>query len=257
MACFVPFNTTNMEISLLVFRPTVVEVDDVVEGLKHFSLCTEGLGCLHSAILRSIHGNMIIWYGAWMKRSDENKDSLSAAFSSMLTNVSSMAILIDQSFFEAYAGESREGCQAAKIFTGDIVSLNSTTLSTDDMNKNYFSYACLAIFRTRFLKMEGATAGVCLKSQTMSRVVGLFVWKSLHHCYSYILNTDYRETILPYLEGHSLDIKYDIFRVAYVSSNNAADIQFFSSSRLWQNDVEGKGGCPVTQDFERKGQDIK
>ncbi|XP_057510461.1 uncharacterized protein LOC130792886 isoform X2 [Actinidia eriantha] len=76
MGCFVPFNNRNLDLSFYVFRPMVVLVDELVESLKHFSLCTESLGCVHSAVFRSIHGNMIIWYGAWMKRSNENKELL-------------------------------------------------------------------------------------------------------------------------------------------------------------------------------------
>lgn len=147
----------------------------------------------------------------------------------MLTNVLTMAILIDQSFYEASAGESRQGSShVAKFSNGDIISMSSTTLfsNNDTKNEHDFSYACLAIFRTRFLKMEGATAAVCLKSQSNNnnrpRVIGLFIWKSLQYCYSYILNTDYRKTDLPYLEGLSIDVKYDIFRVVFVSENNNA-----------------------------------
>jgi hypothetical protein len=170
----------------------------------------------------------------------------------MLTDVSTMAILIDHSFFEAYAGESRQGNPAAKFFNGDIISMNSTSLSSDEMNENDFSYACLAIFRTRFLKMDGATAGVCLKSQSRPSVIGLCIWKSLQSCYSYILNTDYRKTMLPYLDGLSLDIKYDIFRVVYVSAgNNALNLQFCSSHRMLEYEIENKDGCKVVQDLGR------
>ncbi|CAA3025922.1 Hypothetical predicted protein [Olea europaea subsp. europaea] len=153
-----------------------------------------------------------------MKRSNENKQLINTAMISMLTNVGSMAILIDSSFFDAYAGESKDGSPAAKFFNGDIISLSSATISG---NENTFSYACSAIFKDRFLKMEGATAGICLKSQTMPRIVGLFVWKSLQFCYSYILNSDNRNTILPYFGGIHLDVKYDVFRVVYVSGDNS------------------------------------
>ncbi|KAL2524422.1 Uncharacterized protein Adt_09476 [Abeliophyllum distichum] len=238
MACFVPFNNRNLDISLLVFRPTVVFVDDLVGALKQFSLCTENLGCVHSAIFRSIHGSMIVWYGAWMKRSNENKQLLNATMISMLTNVSSMAILIHSSFFEAYAGEARNGSPAAKFFNGDIISLCSATLSADNLNEHTVSYGCLAIFKDRFLKMEGATAGVCLKSQTLPKIVGLFVWKTLHLYYSYILKSDDRHAILPYFDGLRLDIKYDVFRVVYVSGDNAVNIQFYPHRKIMENEFE-------------------
>ncbi|RVW89914.1 hypothetical protein CK203_036581 [Vitis vinifera] len=80
MPCFVPFSNRNLDISILVFIPMVVVVDDLIDALKLFSSSTESMGCVHSSIFRSIHGNMIIWYGAWMKRSSENKEFLHAAF---------------------------------------------------------------------------------------------------------------------------------------------------------------------------------
>ncbi|GFZ06109.1 geranyl diphosphate synthase 1 [Actinidia rufa] len=68
---------------------------------------------------------LIIWYGAWMKKSNEPKELLKATIITMLENVSTMAMLIDHSFFDAYAGESRDGSLAAKFSTGDIVSMNA------------------------------------------------------------------------------------------------------------------------------------
>ncbi|KAJ0081320.1 hypothetical protein Patl1_11171 [Pistacia atlantica] len=218
MACYLPFNNRNLDISFFVFRPTVVVVEELVEALKHFCICTQTLGCLQTSIFRSIHGNMIIWYGAWTKRSRENKEILTSAILSMLTNLSSMAILIEHSFFDTYAGDSREGSSAAKFCTGDIIFMNITSPSTGDIND--LSYANLALFRDRFLKMEGAISGVCLKCQTIPRVSSLIVWKSLQYCYTWILNSDYRKTIMPYLDRFKLEIRYDIFRVVYACNDH-------------------------------------
>ncbi|KAK2989962.1 hypothetical protein RJ640_004125 [Escallonia rubra] len=250
MACFIPFNNRNLDIIFFVFRPTVVLVDELVEALKQFSLCTESLGCVHSALLRSIHGNMILWYGAWMKRSSENKELLNTDLLSMLANISSMAILIDHSYFEAYAGESRDGSPAAKFSTGDTISMSAAVLPTDDLNQIDLSYAHLALFKSRFLKMDGAAAGVCLKSQITPRVVSLYVWKSLHSCYSWILNSDnnYRKAVLPYVDGLSLDVKYDIFKVVYVSGDSVINFQFYPPHRLLENDVQSTGGSQLVQD---------
>ncbi|XP_030476107.1 uncharacterized protein LOC115693262 [Syzygium oleosum] len=219
MSCFVPFNRRNLDICFFVFRPTLVVVDELVEALKRFSVSTEALGCVQSSIFRSIHGNMIIWYGAWMRKSSDNKESLNATLLSMLTDVSTMAILIEHSFFEPYAGESRDGSLAAKLSTGDIISVDaaeSTACKIGDL-----AYACLAIFKSRFMKIEGVNAGVCMKSQSQPRVACIVVWKSLQFCYSYILKSEYRKAMLPYLERFSLDIKYDIFKVVYVSSEGS------------------------------------
>ncbi|GLU14043.1 hypothetical protein SLE2022_306350 [Rubroshorea leprosula] len=238
MACFVPFDNRNFDISFFVFRPTVVLVDELTESLKHFSLCTESLGCVQNSIFKSIHGNMIIWYGGWMKKSTENKDLLTSTLLSMLADVLSTAVLIEHHFSDAYGGESRDGTSAAKFTTGDIISMNIIEPSSGDLND--LSYANLALFKSRFLKMEGARAGVCLKCLSMPKVACLYVWKSLQFCYSWILNTDYRRTMLPYLDRFSLSIKYDIFWVVYVSCENVPNYHVPTPQQALENRGEAK-----------------
>lgn len=136
-----------------------------------------------------------------------------------------MAILLDHGFFDAYAGESRDGSPAAKFFTGDVVAVSSASLSGKGSAEVSVSYAFLAIFKDQFLKMEGAAAGVCFKSKSMPKIVSLVVWKSLHSFYTYVLTSDYRNRLLPYLDGFAVDIKYDVFRVVYVSGDqNGVDL---------------------------------
>ncbi|RVW89912.1 hypothetical protein CK203_036583 [Vitis vinifera] len=53
----------------------------------------------------------------------------------MLTNVSSMAILADHSFFDAYAGESKDGFPAAKFSTGGIISIGTAALASDNLDE--------------------------------------------------------------------------------------------------------------------------
>lgn len=142
-------------------------------------------------------------------------------------NISSMANLVEHTFLDAYAGESRDGSSAAKFYKGDTIfvslAIPTTTGDVDDL-----SYACLALFKSHFLKMEGLSAGVCLKCKTTSkpRVVCLYVWNSLHFCYSWVLSTDQGKSMLPYLERLALKIKYDIFRVVYVSAHNLPNHHF-------------------------------
>ncbi|KAB1222698.1 hypothetical protein CJ030_MR2G027553 [Morella rubra] len=230
MACFVPFSNRNLELSFFVFRPTVVLVDEFVDALKEFSLRTESLGCVQNSIFKSIHGNMIVWYGAWLKRSCENKESLTTSLISMLSNISSMAILTEYSFFETYGGESRDGSAAVRFHTGDTISVNAADVaSSEDVDD--VSYACLAIFRSRFLKTEGVAAGVCFRScQDKPRVGCLHVWKSLQFCYSWVINSDNKTSMMPYLDRFPLEIKYDIFRVVYVNGDNIVRNSKFSSS---------------------------
>ncbi|XP_010275041.1 PREDICTED: uncharacterized protein LOC104610227 [Nelumbo nucifera] len=251
MSCFVPFNDKNLDISLFVFRSVVVIIEDLMDALKQFSVCCERLGCAHCSIFKSIHGNMIVWYGAWLKRSDEQKKLLDATLMSMLQDVSSMAILLDHSFFNAYAGESKDGFSGAKFSTGDTVSLNALLQSSDDSAD--LSYLCLALFKSYFLKMEGVTGGVCFKCDDLPRVVCLYVWKSLHSCYSWLLTTDIRRTIKPYLEPFSPDIKYDIFRVVYVRNeeNMLNTHHLFPSPKMQENVGNNEGGQRKQQGFEK------
>lgn len=149
-----------------------------------------------------------------------------------------MAVLMDNSFFEAYAGESKDGSPAAKFSTGDtIVVCVSTTHSKDDIKAQYdLPYAILAVFKSRFTKMDGATCGVCLKkcnnninTRNGDLVLSIYTWKSLQSCYSYILTSDIRSVVLPYMRGElSIDVKYDIFRVLYVSADNVQNFQYYS-----------------------------
>ncbi|KAF4363086.1 hypothetical protein CsatB_001810 [Cannabis sativa] len=245
-ACFIPFNNRNLDISIFAFRPTVVLVGDLIEALKHFSLSTETLGCVQSSLLQSIHGNMILWYGAWLKKSCENKESLIATLLSMLNNISTMAILTEHSFFDSYAGESRDSSVgAAKFCRGDTISMCVASSLSSKNDINDLSYACLALFKSNFLRMDGVTSGVCLKSQNKSAAASFYVWKDLQFCYSWIL-TDQRSSMLPYLERFSLELKYDIFRVVYVSGDdNVVNVAFVvshppNSTQMLEKEGESK-----------------
>lgn len=164
---------------------------------------------------------------------------------SMLTSISSMAVLIEHSFLEAYGGESRDGSSTAKFSTGDIISLNSAVTTTNDLND--LCYAVLAILRSRFAKMEGITAGLCFKGQSKPRVVCIHVWKSLHFCYCWILNSDHRKWMMPYLERFSINMKYDIFRVVYVSGDNVVDLNCISTHQMLENGKESSRQGQVMQ----------
>lgn len=152
-----------------------------------------------------------------------------------------MAILVEHSFFDAYAGESRDGFSAVRFSTGDTISVN-LAMASDGGDLNDLSYAYLALFKSRFLKMEGIAAGVCLKCQSSPRVVCLNVWKSLQFCYSWILNSDHRSSMLPYLDRLSLEFKYDIFKVVYVNGDNVQNFQSLSPIEMLENGGESKEG---------------
>ncbi|XP_023001460.1 uncharacterized protein LOC111495588 isoform X1 [Cucurbita maxima] len=218
----VGFNDREVSICFVVFKPLVFVVDHFVEALKQFSFSTTNLGCIQSSVLKSIHGNMIIWCGIWAKRSIENTELLSEAILKNLTKVSGMATIIDISFFEAYGGDSMDGSCVARFSKNRVISMISVAAkSGGDMND--LSYACLAIFKSRFQKIEGVISGICLKSQNRSTVMSLYVWNSPFYCYSWILNSDHLNSMMPYLDRFSLCIKYDVFQVVNVMDANVAD----------------------------------
>ena len=157
-----------------------------------------------------------------------------------------MAILVEHSFFDSYAGDSRDGGSAAKFCTGDTISMSIAAL-TAGSDAGDLSYACLALFKSKFLKLEGVTSGVCLRCQTKPTIACFFVWKSLQCCYSWILSTDQRSSVQPYLERFSLDLKYDIFRVVYVSGDNVLNVRFFSPHNMLEQGKESKGPGQVMQ----------
>lgn len=150
-----------------------------------------------------------------------------------------MAILIDHAFYDAFAGESRDAGSLAIIFhTGDTISMNAALASAvDDLED--LTYATLALFKSCFLKMEGVAAGGCLRSQGMPRVVCLFVWKSIQFCYSWVINSDHKR-LMPYFDRFSLDVKYDMFRVVYVSGDNVPSFQSFPAPQILENGGETK-----------------
>ena len=157
-----------------------------------------------------------------------------------------MAILIEHSFFDSYAGESRDGGSAAKFCRGDTISISVASLSANN-DMNDLSYACLALFKSSFLKMVGVTSGVCLKCQNKPTAACFFVWKGLQFFYSWILSTDQRSSVLPYLERFSLDLKYDIFRVVYVSGDNVLNVPFFPPPQMLEQGGESKEQGQVMQ----------
>lgn len=145
---------------------------------------------------------------------------------SVANSLSSMATLENYGFIEAYGGESKDGHPAAKFSSGDILFITCTLPISDDLSNN-LSYAYLALQRSWFLKMEGASSGVCFRCYDNPMVASLHVWKSLHSFYSWLLSFNHRETIQPYLNHLSLDFKYDALQVIYVNNDDTLNLRFF------------------------------
>ncbi|XP_068655563.1 uncharacterized protein [Aristolochia californica] len=226
MPCLVPFDNRNLDTSFFVFRPTGVVVEELIEALQWFSFYAEDHGCAYSALFKSIHGNLVIWYGAWIKRSEEKKKLLKASLLSALTKVSSLAILLDYGFFEPYAGESKDGLRNTKFSTGDTVSM--TAMCPNSHGLEALSYACLAVLKSISIKMEGVSSVVCFQCHDKPRVASMHVWKSLQSCYSWLLSSDHRRTIAPYVKHLAATIEYDVFRVVYVSNDDIINFRLLS-----------------------------
>lgn len=155
----------------------------------------------------------------------------------MLAKISSMAYIIDNTFFQAYGGESKDGFLAARFSTGDTVSFSVIAhSSSDDASQIDLSSGILATLQVLFPTMDGATSAVCLKKNyninnisdrgASDDCILIFrVWESLESCYSYTMRSDRKYVIVPFLEGLSLYLKHDIFRVIYVSGDNVLNFQ--------------------------------
>ncbi|KAI3800762.1 hypothetical protein L1987_28856 [Smallanthus sonchifolius] len=238
MASFMPFTNNNLDIFMCVLRPTVAIVDDLLDTLKHFSFFTERLGCIHSSIFKSIHGNMIIWYGAWIKRSNDDKELLHEALFLALKNLQNMAVLVDHNFMVAYGGEARDGSSAAKFSTGDTICFSSTHLpSNTKIKEQDFVHKCFSLFQSYFLKMDGTIAGVCLKCAARPLMINFYVWKNLQSCYSFILKNNHRDALLSWFCGATVFIKYDVFKVVYVSADDVSSFQHYPPHKLLENQV--------------------
>ncbi|XP_024992974.1 uncharacterized protein LOC112526787 [Cynara cardunculus var. scolymus] len=246
MACFMPFTNRNLDIFMCVLRPTVAIVDDLLHTLKHFSFFTERLGCIHSSIFNSLHGNMIVWYGAWIKRSNENKKLLYEDLLSALTNLQNMAVLLNHNFMVTYGGVAKDGSLAAKFSTGDTICFSSNHLLPDTkLNEQDFGYACFSIFQSYFPTMDGVVAGVCLKCASQPMVANFYVWKNLQSCYSFLLNNDHREMLENCFQDAAVFVKYDVYKVVYVSADNISTFQYYPPHKLLENHVSN-----VVEDLE-------
>ncbi|KAJ8510894.1 hypothetical protein OPV22_001328 [Ensete ventricosum] len=236
MPCFVPFDNKKLDVSFFAFRPTGVFADELVDAMKYFSFHAEDLGCVYSSVLRSIHGNMILWYGAWLRRSPDNRKMLNDALLSVLEELSTMGVLLHHGFFEAFFGESKDGSSVAKFSSGDTIFLTAMASTPRDVAD--LSYACLALHRSFFAKTDGLSAGVLLRCNDQPVVAALMVWKSLHACYSWLLRSDYRNTILPYFSHLSQDSQFDVFKVVYVNCDEILNVSPFPPQTIGGGDGE-------------------
>ncbi|MQM06854.1 hypothetical protein Taro_039690 [Colocasia esculenta] len=250
MPCFVPFSNKDLQLSFFIFRHVDVSADDLLDALKLFSFFTEDLGCIYSSIFKTIHGNMIVWYGAWIRRPDLQRRMLSDHLISALANVSHLAVLLDYGFFESYVGESKDGRPFAKFLSGDTISMSAMTPNSSEAMAD-LSYACIALLKSYYLKNDGITAGVCFSCLDKPMLASMQVWKSLDSCYAWLINSNYRKNIRPYISPLSSDAQYEVFKVMYVSTDELLGINLLPSLKMirhgdhmhgYQVEEEGEDG---------------
>ncbi|PKU76008.1 hypothetical protein MA16_Dca006055 [Dendrobium catenatum] len=277
MPCFVPFKN-NLDLTFFVLRSVSILDDEIIHSMKCFSFQAEDLGCVYSSVMKSIHGNLVIiivhndetfaarifslfnlfktsfgtaflllykaalgiivWYGAWIKRSEENRHILNKTLLSAIEDLSHLAVLIQHGFYSVYAGESKDGQQNARFSTGDTILLCGMVPASEDSSD--LSYACMAILRSSFNNVEASTAGVCLQCRDRPMVAMLHVWKSLQSCYTWLITANYRRTIRPYISNFSYEAQFDIFKVIYVSSDDVLNCEISQSKSVIGSRV-GKG----------------
>ncbi|RZR81159.1 hypothetical protein BHM03_00007341 [Ensete ventricosum] len=151
-----------------------------------------------------------------------------------------MGVLLHHGFFEAFFGESKDGSSVAKFSSGDTIFLTGMASTPRDVAD--LSYACLALHRSFFAKTDGLSAGVLLRCNDQPVVAALMVWKSLHACYSWLLRSDYRNTILPYFSHLSQDSQFDVFKVVYVNRDEILNVRPFPPQTI--GDREAKHARP-------------
>uniref|UniRef100_A0A1D1ZL33 Serine incorporator 4 n=1 Tax=Anthurium amnicola TaxID=1678845 RepID=A0A1D1ZL33_9ARAE len=237
MPCFVPFDGRELVLSFFAFRHVGVFAEELVDALKVFSFYTEDLGCIYSSVFKSIHGNMVIWYGAWIKRPDVQRKQLRDQLVSALANLSHLGILIEFGFFESYAGESKDGRRVAKFTTGDTISM--TAMEPISRDTADLSYASLALLKSYYMKNDGVAAGACFVCLDKPLVATMQLWKSLQACYSWLIDSGYRKNVRPYYSHLSHNPEYEVFKVMYVSTDELLAITLLPPVRLIGREAMG------------------
>jgi len=226
MPTVIPFFTGNKTTCFYTLKPCCPNVDDLVDLLVCISSWFENSGCLQSFILKSMHGNMVIWGAVWTTGSDLEKvlNLVPSIVKSRLPPVeafgkmiSPLANILMANWYDTYCGETKCGLPAAKISRGDVVTIR--LIMTEPEKQASLSYAFLALLKSFFLKTKGLSSYTCFKSQDGDKVVGLGVWDDAGPAYAWVFNSDYHSKIKAYLEALIVDTKYDIMEVVYATGD--------------------------------------
>lgn len=227
MPAVIPFFNGSKTTCIYALKPCCPNVEDLVDLLVCLSCWFENCGCLQSFILKSTHGNMVIWGGVWTTGCDIEKalDLVPSKVKSCLSSVeafhkmlSPLAKILMAGWYDIYCGETRCGLPAAKISRGDVVTIR--LIMTEPEKQGSLSYAFLAILKSFFLKTKGLSSFTCFKSHDGDKVVGLGVWDDSEPAYAWIFNSDHHSKIRAYLQGLILDTKYDIMEVVYATGDD-------------------------------------
>ncbi|KAL4200602.1 hypothetical protein AMTRI_Chr02g254420 [Amborella trichopoda] len=231
MPCFIPFSNNNLQITFFAFKPHGGCGAELVDSLKRFSFWSEALGCAYAAVFKSIHGNLVVWYGAWTKRStDQGEIANIPLVQALLRSASHQATILDTGLFQVCFGESKDGIPASKFSSGDTVSIHMLFTGLDNLYN--LTYGCMALAKSYFSNVEGVSSASCLSSLDNPKVLCLHVWKSLDMCYSWLLGLDGGTTMRPLISHLVKDIKYDVFKVVYVMGDEIMCLNYPSGPLL-------------------------
>lgn len=232
MPAVIPFLNSSTAACFYALKPSCPNVEDLVDLLVCLSSWFEDAGCLNSFILKSMHGNLVIWVGVWTTGCDIEKalNLIPSSVRGCLLSVEAVRQTISQlanilmvSWYDIYCGETKLGLPAAKISRGDIVTMR--LFMTEPQKQASLSYAFLALQKAFFPKTKGLNSFTCFKSQDGDKVVGLGVWDDSEPAYAWVFNCGHHSKICAYLQGLFLDSKYDIMEVIYATGDDPPLLQ--------------------------------
>eukprot|EP01018_Ginkgo_biloba_P003102 Gb_13341 [translate_table: standard] len=218
MATVIPFDGSSA-ICFCVFKPSGACADDLVDSLACLSNFFENSDdSLQSFILRSIHGNLVVWCGSWTNGCDTDKAlSTLPSAEEFRKMISPMAHIMHANWFESFCGQTKNGSAGAKIKRGDIVTMRAVV--TESEKQESLCYACLALLKSFFGKIKGISSHTSFRSLDGEKVVALTEWEKLEEAYAWILDShSYSEKSMePYVKDFIIDTQYDLMEVVYAT----------------------------------------
>ncbi|GLJ40974.1 hypothetical protein SUGI_0848190 [Cryptomeria japonica] len=213
----------NSRICIISFKPHSPPADDLVATLVSYTNWFENSGYLNSSfILRSIHGNLVMWFGFWGNYElDSNQIEAMQAVHEIL---SKMAQITGHFYHSLYHGQSKTGLPFAKVSRGDFVTTRLVLTETEKQES--LCYACVAILKSYFNKTKGLRSCTCFKSLDGDKVLALAVWNELSAAYAWILDSgpNSEKVISGYVAELIVSTTYDVMEVVYATGDEPLEM---------------------------------